>query len=129
MSETGQTPKPRRAKKLPPTLGERVRSDEDILGASRFLKRVLISVVTMTVAVSLVCAGAFVVARVIHLVYTALEAQKIELPEWAHNAEIQGTGLVLGTLILMTVVIVVKDAWRLAAQKETTDDPDEEHKP
>ena len=82
----------------------------------------------MTVAVSLVCAGAFVVALAIHLVYTALEAQKIELPEWAHNAEIQGTGLVIGILILLGLVIVVKDAWRLGAQKETTDDSDEEHK-
>lgn len=129
MSATGQPPKPRRAKKGQTTFWERVRLDEDILRASRFLKRVSISVVTMTVAVSLVCAGAFVVARVIHLVYTALEAQKIELPEWAHNAEIQGTGLVIGILILLGLVIVVKDAWRLGAQKETTDDSDEEHQP
>lgn len=89
----------------------------------------LIGVITMTIAVSLMGAGAFIVARVIHLIYTALEAQKIELPDWAHQAEIQGTGLVIVVLILLAVVIAVKDAWHVGTQNETIDESDEEHKP
>lgn len=95
-----------------------------MLDALRFLKKVFIGVVKMIIAVIFVGAGAVALALVIHQVYTTLEAQKLGLPPWAHQSEVQGTGLVFVTLIVLTVIIVLKDTWRVGVREEREE---EEH--
>lgn len=122
------------AKNRKRTIWERARIDGDILDALRFFKKLFIGVVKMIVAVGFLGIGALCIALVIHLIFTALEAQKIELPDWTHKAEVQGTGLVIASLILLGVAIAVKDAWRVGSQSEVAKEPEagepeEEHKP
>ncbi len=128
MSGAGQPPK-RPASKRTGTKSreknawERLKTDPDILDAVRFLKKVLIGVVKMMVAVIFVGLGALALALVIHQIYAVLEARHIALPKWAHESEVQGTGAVFAILVLLTVVIVVKDAWRVG--QEEKEKPDE----
>ena len=114
------------AKNRNKAIWERAKTDGDVLDALRFLKKLLIGVVKMIVAVGFLGVGALCIALVIHLVFTALEAQKIELPDWTRKAEVQGTGLVIASLVLLGVAVAVKDAWRVGAQSEVAEEPETE---
>jgi len=121
-------PKRIRAGSRKKSFWSRIATDTDLLRSARFLKIVGLGVVTMTAAFCMVGAGAYAIALVIHQIYAALEARKVELPNWVHESEVQSVGAVLLILISLATIIVLKDFWRIGVQGETAGEPEEKSK-
>ena len=125
----GQPPKQTRAKSRKQGTWQRISADADVRRSARFLKVVVLGEVTTTLAVCMVSVGVFVIALVIHQIFGALEARKIEVPRWAHDSEVQSVGVVLIVLMLLATVIVLKDFWRVGVQGESAEEPAEKEGP
>ncbi len=124
MSEKDPPPKRKRSNARRSEMLQRVTDDADVRSSARFLKIVFLRVVTATLAVCIIGAGAYVAALVIHQIYAALESHDVKLPEWAHESEILASGAVIVILLILALIIVAKDMWRVGVQGETSERSD-----